>query len=372
MTTVTVEECLASEKLWREVFKEYGTQLLSENSKIASARLGARCLVKTGLVREAEECGEKVLYCYHHQIGCYIPLEYLSETVAAMTIDITDVNTDIGTLARKIENWLNHLPVPPLNLPPKHYVLFQNGVVDVTTGEFVPEEVASQYDYTSKHSYRFGAELSPVTETILNQIFYGWADGRKDVYDVITHYLRNAMEMNNREKALILYGSGGNGKSAYIQLARKLAGGNPHVTNLNLQELSNPYQLHQIANHTKLVAGEDAVLDTNAFHVTKALIVGHPLNIPVKYKGDRTLVTRLSVIQAVDIPLRVNERKNALRAGFVYIPWTSTDFRKLKETDQLDFDLNALLKSSQFIEETIAYIFKVTEHRRSLRIPPKL
>lgn len=103
----------------------------------------------------------------------------------------------------------------------KGYINFKNGVLNIATGELLPHDQEKYFLYCLPYNYDPSATC-PTFDSFLEDITLN----RKDLADILLEYLGYIISGTNYkyQKALILSGSGKNGKSTFINLVRALTG----------------------------------------------------------------------------------------------------------------------------------------------------
>lgn len=131
------------------------------------------------------------------------------------------------------------------------------------------------------------------------------------------------------EKALLLYGSGANGKSVFFEIVNALLG-EVNVSNFTIKSLtdSNGYHRAKIANRLVNYASEiDGQLETAIF---KQLVSGEPVEARLPYKDPFTLTNYAKLIfNCNELPTDV-EHTNAFFRRFLIVPFNVT----IPEEDQ--------------------------------------
>ena len=284
---------------------------------------------------------------------------------------ITPIMTDVLKMLQSNSSLVTER-IQTYNPPPKHYILFENGCFDVMTAEKVDETLANTYHFVSKRALRFNVKMNPVYKTILDRIFDDWSEGQADMRLFLLQYLRAVLEGNSRSMGLIIQGKGGNGKSSFINMAKKLVG-EEFVTNADLHMMDNTFNLEGLNSNTLLIAGDD--LKSNfrfggeALALAKKIIDGQTFTLNLKGKTPITVLPRCAVIQSTNTPLKFSETTAAVKDRFVYIKWPDTNYREAMRKGLVDFNLKQEIENKVFIENLISYIFDQTEPFEFFDIP---
>lgn len=115
----------------------------------------------------------------------------------------------------------------------KGYINFKNGVFNIKTGELLPHDSSKPFLYCLPYEYNPDAKAE-YFEGFLHEITLG----REDLKNILLEYLGYIVSGEDYifQKALILEGSGKNGKSTFINLIRMLVGGE-NCSNISIQKL---------------------------------------------------------------------------------------------------------------------------------------
>ena len=125
------------------------------------------------------------------------------------------------------------------------------------------------------------------------------------------------------EKALILYGSGANGKSVFFQIVERILGGE-NIANYSLQDLTDKKGYHRAELANKLVNYASEINGKLEASIFKQLVSGEPLAARLPYGNPFILknYARL-VFNCNELPREV-EHTNAFFRRFLIIPFDVT------------------------------------------------
>ena len=191
---------------------------------------------------------------------------------------------------------------------------------------------------------------------IVKRVFDDWTDGNKDKIKYLKQLCIAAVDGDGRKKLNILVGSGGNGKSAFINILKKLA--TDYTVDFNLQDISNDSKVNKIQPNTKLIAGDELTSNIKLVGETltriKSIITGGSILIDVKFKDAKNINFKGLLVQATNTLPKVFETSKALDRRFNVLEWTNQDFSKL----DVGFNLDDLIEyDTEFMEAVIAYMF---------------
>ena len=246
-----------------------------------------------------------------------------------------------------------------LNIAPKHIVLTPNGILNSKTFEFtVDPNKFGDYQFISKLPFNVHHinDVDPMKLEIVKRVFNDWVDGNENKIKYLKQLCIAAVDGDGRKKLNILVGSGGNGKSAFINILKKLA--TDYTVDFNLQDISNDSKVNKIQPNTKLIAGDELTSNIKLAGETltriKSIITGGSILIDVKFKDAKNINFKGLLVQATNSLPKVFETSRALDRRFNVLEWTNQDFSKL----DVGFNLDDLIENDdEFMEAIIAYMF---------------
>jgi putative DNA primase/helicase len=231
-----------------------------------------------------------------------------------------------------------HLPTPE---KPDELVLInlKNGTVEINPVKKEPVNVRppKQTDFlTYQLPFKYDEEASaPRFNRYLDEVLPD-KDMQKLLAEYIGYVFVNPSTLK-LEKALILYGSGANGKSVFFEIINALLG-SENVSTYTLQSLTNKtgYYRAKLANRLVNYASEiNGNMDTALY---KQLVSGEPVEARLPYGDPFTLTDYAKLIfNCNELPTDV-EHTNAFFRRFMIIP-----FNKTIPEDQQDKELAAKL-----------------------------
>ena len=216
-----------------------------------------------------------------------------------------------------------YLPTPEAD---KNTVLInlQNGTFEINkkgtalrpfdSKDFITYQLPFEYEPKAK---------SPLFETYLNKVLPD-----KDRQKVLAEYLgfifiKHGSNRLKEEKALILYGTGANGKSVFFEVVSALLG-SENTSNYSLQNLTEEKGFYRARFKGKLVnyASEiNGKLETSIF---KAMVSGEPVEACLKYGQPFTMTDYPKFIfNCNELPKDV-EHTNAYFRRFLIVPFDVT------------------------------------------------
>lgn len=217
-----------------------------------------------------------------------------------------------------------HLPTPE---KPDELVLInlKNGTVEINPQSEEPIKVRppKQTDFlTYQLPFRYDREASaPKFNKYLNEVIPD-QDVQKLLAEYIGYVFVNSSTLK-LEKALILYGTGANGKSVFFEIVNALLG-NENVSTFTLQSLTDKsgYYRAKLANRLVNYASEiNGNMETALF---KQLVSGEPVEARLPYGEPFTLTDYAKLIfNCNELPTDV-EHTNAFFRRFMIVPFDKT------------------------------------------------
>lgn len=122
------------------------------------------------------------------------------------------------------------------------------------------------------------------------------------------------------EKALVLTGSGSNGKSTLLHLLRAL---HPANAALRLDQIRGRFGLQEVPGRTLLIASETpSFLGSDVEQALKAIISRDPITIEMKRKNSRTITPRATLVISANEPIRFVDRTYGSERKYLHIPFS--------------------------------------------------
>jgi putative DNA primase/helicase len=214
-----------------------------------------------------------------------------------------------------------YLPAP---IRPDGIVLInlQNGTFEIGPAVARLRSFQQEDFITYQLPFSFDAMAeAPLFKTYLNQVLPD--KERQNILSEFLGYVFISPSTLKLEKALLLYGSGANGKSVFFEIVTALLG-RQNVSGYNLQSLTNEngYQRAKLANMLVNYASEiNGNMDTAIF---KQLVSGEPVEARLPY-GEPFMLTQYAklIFNCNELPKDV-EHTNAYFRRFLIIPFDVT------------------------------------------------
>ncbi|MFT4803633.1 MAG: putative DNA primase/helicase [Psychroserpens sp.] len=213
---------------------------------------------------------------------------------------------------------------PKPSLANKVLINLQNGTFEVSTNgthlrpfdrsDFLTYQLPFEYDPQAK---------APLFEAYLDKVLPDLERQRVLAEYLGFVFIKHGNNKLKEEKALILYGSGANGKSVFFEVVSALLGAE-NTSNFSLQSLTNEngYYRAKIANKLVNYASEiNGKLESSIF---KQLVSGEPVEARLPYGDPFTLKQYAKLIfNCNELPKEV-EQTNAYFRRFLIIPFDVT------------------------------------------------
>lgn len=238
-----------------------------------------------------------------------------------------------------------------------------NGTLEVTQNNVILRE--HRRDDFLKYVLPFEYNLNkkaPLFEKYLNDVLD--KDTQKILQEYIGYIFINHLKM---EIALILYGTGANGKSVLFEILKSLLGSSNismmslgDLTDKNSGESNRALLKDKLVNYGSEIRGQNIDID-----IFKRLVSGEPVQARLKYGNPFMLESNTKLIfNANELP-NINEHNEAVFRRFIIIPFDKTIPKDKRDTelhnkiikDELSGVLNwiligleRLLKNKQFSE----------------------
>ena len=216
-----------------------------------------------------------------------------------------------------------YLPTPESN---KDTVLInlQNGTFEISAqgtnlrpfdrSDFITYQLPFEYNPKAK---------APIFEAYLNKVLPDIECQRVLAEYLGFVFIKHGSNTLKEEKALILYGSGANGKSVFFEITTAMFGRN-NVSNYSLQSLTEEKGFYRAKISNKLVNYASEISGKLEASLFKAMVSGEPVEACLKYGQPYTMTDYAKFIfNCNELPKDV-EHTNAYFRRFLIIPFDVT------------------------------------------------
>ena len=286
----------------------------------------------------------------------------------------------VGDVAESIK-FSKSNKLPKANIPPKHVVKFSNCIYDLKHNKkynFDDEEIKN-YHFINKIRY----PLVPLEDTdeamlsIVKRVFKTWSKDDVEVEKLMKQMIYSYIEGKGLGVQIILKSDGGDGKSTFLRMIRKL--GHAKLTHhMNLDGYGDDNQLNQIDPSTKLILGDDLQsnfkLNAKGLSQFKTLIDGGSINVGEKFMPNKTIKSDALKIQATNTDVKFFENNDAIRDRVILLQWPHYNFR---QNPVKDFDLDELTgkhgkANEDFMIALLSYVVNTTEYFNKFSVTDKM
>ena len=305
---------------------------------------------------------------YDSEIGIWEPIN-LEHIVTNLPdgYNVSDVRKTVNDVDLSLKNFNKSKEnIKPLILPKSYIVLAKNVIYNLKTMESSNQiDTFGQFDFINSLDYQILPlnKVNPIKLEIVKRIFNDWSQGDKDIEIYLKQLVIAALDGNGRGVFNVIIGSGGNGKSSFLNILEELAS-KKYTVKLNLQDYLNDNKIGLIDQTTKLLVGHDlatgAKLSSALNSRFKELITNEAFMVDVKYKNAKFVQSRSLKIQSTNTLLDIFENTDAMRRRIRLLQWTNQNFSKLN--NESTFNLDELIGTAintkpdkEFYEAIIAY-----------------
>lgn len=181
--------------------------------------------------------------------------------------------------------------------------------------DFLTYQLPFDYDPTAQ---------APIFHAYLNRVQPDEAS-RKVLAEYLGYiFIRNGNKNLKEEKALVLYGSGANGKSVFFEIVCAMLGVE-NVSNYSLQSLTSENGYHRAKIASKLLNYASEINGNLEASLFKQMISGEPLEARLPY-GEPFIMKQYAkmIFNCNELPREV-EHTNAFFRRFLIVPFEVTD-----------------------------------------------
>ncbi len=287
----------------------------------------------------------------------------------------------VGEVAESIRFSKDDNRLTKANIPPKYIVKFSNCIYDLKHNKkynFDDEEI-KDYHFINKIRY----PLVPLEDTdeamlsIVKRVFKTWSKEDAEVEKLMKQMIYSYIEGRGRGVQIILKSEGGDGKSTFLRMIRKL--GHAKLTHdMNLDGYDDDNQLNQIQPSTKLILGDDLqsnfTFNSKRLPRFKTLIDGGSINVSEKFMPNKTIKSDALKIQATNTDIKFFENNDAIRDRVLLLQWPHYNFR---QNPVNDFDLDELTgkygkANEDFMIALLSYVVNTTEYFNKFSVTNKM
>jgi hypothetical protein len=217
----------------------------------------------------------------------------------------------------------------------------QSGVYDLEKKKYtksVNPKNGNEYYLANPVKYDI-VKLSKVNKNMLQvvqKVFNDWSQGDPIRLDFLKSLVLATAMGNGFKKYIMIQGSGGNGKSTFLNLLRGVVGPGSYLP-FNMQDLENDAHMATISEETKVLLGDDlanrAVLSNNLLNRFKQLVTGNDVLVNRKFLSSTYVKMQGVKIQATNDFPRFMETGDMILDRTIVYQWTNVNYR-LDDTEK--------------------------------------
>ena len=238
---------------------------------------------------------------------------------------------------------LDNTIVEELVLPPDRLILCHEGIYDLEKRAYTDElhnDDGKRYFF----SHRYNFDVKPLKELdakrvkTIKAIHQKWSANSATKCEFIEMTLLGCLMGLDIKRQIVIEGSGGNGKSTFLNECKMLAGTSQYL-DINLHDFDNDPIFSMIRPYHKLLAGDDLevnwLMNMTVSTRFKQLIMGATQLINQKYKDPIAVVQLGMKIQLTNDFMRMMERGSVMEDRLLFVKWTGDNFRKVDSTEEV-------------------------------------
>jgi len=216
-----------------------------------------------------------------------------------------------------------YLPTPEVN-DKKVQINLKNGTFEIS----INGNQIKPFDRSDFLTYQLPFEYNPTSKAPLFQSYLDRVLPDKERQRVLSEYLgyvfiKHGNGTLKEEKALVLYGTGANGKSVFFEIVNALLGAE-NVSSFSLQSLTNENGYFRAKLSNKLVNYASEINGNLEASIFKQLVSGEPVEARLPYGQPFTLKQYAKLIfNCNELPKDI-EHTNAYFRRFLIIPFDVT------------------------------------------------
>lgn len=219
-------------------------------------------------------------------------------------------------------------------------VNFQNGVLDVRTGSFVPHSQEFGFRSVLACDYAKDAQAPRFTRFIDEVTL-----GRHELGMILQEFMGYvfANEDCRYQKAIMLVGDGENGKSVLVDVIRKIAG-KEGASNIPVTDFNDPQAVKLLEGKMVNLAEENSMDAFRHSGVVKNMIRGGEMRVKVPYEQTYEIQNNTKLIMLVNRMPRLDDHSHGFFRSFIFIPF---DAMFSFEAGNRDVNLTKTLEKEQ-------------------------
>lgn len=228
--------------------------------------------------------------------------------------------TEVVGEFRRLVQRTNLVPPSWFDSTTHRKINFQNGVLDLDTLELTPHSIDAGFRYQLAYPYD-AAATCPTFDAFLQQV----TCGDKDLEAVLLEFCGYALSSDScwAQKALVLEGSGSNGKSTFMSVLRALAGKDNYAS-LTLSDLRAEGNRQMLDGKLFNMAEETPSRSLMESSIFKNLVSGGETQVRQIYKKPYVMRNRAKLIFACNDLPGSNDTSLGYFRRFIIVPFKAT------------------------------------------------
>ena len=251
-----------------------------------------------------------------------------------------------------------------LNRYPQHWINFKNGFYDPLAQKMIPHDPKYRAINQIPHEYHPEAQLTGEEVERWLEFIVPQPDDR----EMLLQYMGYCLTRDTRQqKFMILYGSGGSGKSTVIRLIESMIGAQ-NISNISLKELSQRFASYGLLGKTLNSCADLEVSALEDTSVIKKILGEDSLRGEPKGKQDIYFKNYAKLIFSTnELPLVISEKTNGFYRRLLILNMTrQPEHKRADYLDLLKGELDYLIRLSVKALERMYQAGLITESAGSV------
>jgi putative DNA primase/helicase len=199
------------------------------------------------------------------------------------------------------------------------FINLKNGVFNIDKSTMEPHSSEFGFRYELPYGYDESAKC-PRFKKFLEEITLGRKDMERVLIEFMGYSLANGLCL--AEKALILYGSGSNGKSTFMDVLKALAGSD-NYSSLSLTALNRDTKRYMIDGKLFNIGEETNVKALSDSEVFKTMVTGGEIDVKKLFVQDYVIKNRCKLIMACNELPKSSDRSDGLYRRMLLVPFNA-------------------------------------------------
>ena len=251
-----------------------------------------------------------------------------------------------------------------LNRYPQHWINFKNGFYDPLAQKMIPHDPKYRAINQIPHEYHPEAQLTGEEVERWLEFIVPQPDDR----EMLLQYMGYCLTRDTRQqKFMILYGSGGSGKSTVIKMIETMIGAQ-NISNISLKELSQRFASYGLLGKTLNSCADLEVSALEDTSVIKKILGEDSLRGEPKGKQDIYFKNYAKLIFSTnELPLVISEKTNGFYRRLLILNMTrQPEHKRADYLDLLKGELDYLIRLSVKALERMYQAGLITESAGSV------